>query len=328
MSQEETDIVEQEIQEMLKKGAINLVQPNTKNQCNIYSPKKRLRTSPCDKPKEIEQTHSLYPFQNERSFSLEGNTSQRGLHMLNRPKRCIFFGTTKSQIPKICEFQVERSNLSVSLPLLWPGTSTQDIYKTTEGFHFSNEEVECSIDNFSRRYFTDGCLGGGADIGMGHSHVPTSKFRFFDQHKEICASTVSHHTVFGHRYKLIRHDYLLRKSSVSKWELTQFIGRLASAAFAVLPAPLQYRAMQHQQILELSAAGNYSSLIKLSDEVKTELQWWVQNLHLNNGRSVISYPPQLIIASNESLEGWGASCQRHKTGGQWTLSEKKHHINI
>ena len=83
---------------------------------------------------------------------------------------------------------------------------------------------------------------------------------------------------------------LFRKSSVSIWELTQLIGRLTSTAIAVLPAPLQYRVMQRQQILELPAAGNYSSEIKLSDEVKTELQWWVHNLHLSNVRSVISYP--------------------------------------
>ena len=86
--------------------------------------------------------------------------------------------------------------------------------------------------------------------------------------------------------------------------------------------------MQRQQILELSVAGNYSSEIKLSEEVKTELQWWVQNIHLNNGRSVIFYPPQLLIASDASLKGWGAFCQGHKTGRQWTLSEKKDHINI
>ena len=42
----------------------------------------------------------------------------------------------------------------------------------------------------------------------------------------------------------------------------------------------------------------------------------------------MSYPPQLLIASDASLEGWGAFCQEHKTGGQWTLSEKKDHINI
>ena len=129
---------------------------------------------PCDKLKETGQAHSLYSFQNGWSFSLEGNTSQRGLDVQDRPERCIFFSANTSQISKMCGFQVERSNLSVSLPMLWPGTSTQDIYKTTEGSHFSNEEVECSIENFSGRYFTDGCLCGVVDIGTGHSHLPTS----------------------------------------------------------------------------------------------------------------------------------------------------------
>ena len=173
---------------------------------NIYSPKKGLRAPPCDKPKEIEQAYSLYPFQNGGSFSLEGNASQRGLYVQDRPKRCILFSATKSQIPKICEFQVERSNLSVSLPLLQPGTSTQDIYKTTEGSYFSDEEVECSIDNFSGRYSTDGCLGGGVDIGTGHPHLPTSEFGFSDQYKEICASTMPNHTVFRHGDKLDRYE--------------------------------------------------------------------------------------------------------------------------
>ena len=102
---------------------------------------------------------------------------------------------------------MERSNLSVFLPLLWPGTSTQDIYKTTDGSHFSNERVECSIDNFSGRYFTDGCLGGGVDTGRGHSHLPTSEFGFSDQYEEVYVSTMSNHTVFEHGDKLNRYEY-------------------------------------------------------------------------------------------------------------------------
>ena len=47
----------------------------------------------------------------------------------------------------------------------------------------------------------------------------------------------------------------LRRSSVSIRELTQLNGRLASTAIAVLPASLQYRAMQQQQILEFCVLG-------------------------------------------------------------------------
>lgn len=48
----------------------------------------------------------------------------------------------------ICELQVESSSLPVSLPLLWLGTTTRNIYKTTEDPHFPDKEVESLIDNF------------------------------------------------------------------------------------------------------------------------------------------------------------------------------------
>ena len=89
------------------------------------------------------------------------------------------------------------------------GPATQNIYITTDGSHYSDEdeEVECLINNFSGRYFTDGCLCGGVDIGTGQSHLPFSEFTFSDQYKEICASIMSNHTVFGHGDKLNRYDY-------------------------------------------------------------------------------------------------------------------------
>ena len=55
---------------------------------------------------------------------------------------------------------------------------------------------------------------------------------------------------------------------------------------------------------------------------------WVQNLHLTKGRSIISASPQLIIASDASLKGWGAFCQGHRTGGSWTFLESRCYINV
>ena len=43
--------------------------------------------------------------------------------------------------------------------------------------------------------------------------------------------------------------------------------------------------------------------------MKAELDLWKQNLHLTKGRSRISASPQLIIASDASLKGWGAFFQ-------------------
>ena len=130
----------------------------------------------------------------------------------------------------------------------------KNIYKTAEGSHFSDEELECSIDNFSGRYFTVGCLGGGVDIDTGHSHLPTSEFSFLINIKKFVLQSFQTTQFLGMEINSIdmtktppqeKKDQivkqcqdLLRKSSVTIRELAQLIGRLASTAIAVLPAPL------------------------------------------------------------------------------------------
>ena len=46
--------------------------------------------------------------------------------------------------------------------------------------------------------------------------------------------------------------------------------------------------------------------MNLSEEVRAELNWFVENIHLNYGKTLLSNPPQLIIASDASLKGWSA----------------------
>ena len=121
---------------------------------------------------------------------------------------------------------------------------------------------------------------------------------------------------------------ILREKSVSIRELTQVLGRRSSTAIAVLAAPLQYLAVQRQQIAELAITKNFDSMIVLTEEARKELQWWVENLQLTKGKTLINSQPQITISTDASLEGWGAYCQGQKTGGPWTSQEKKDHINV
>ena len=107
---------------------------------------------------------------------------------------------------------------------------------------------------------------------------------------------------------------LLKAKTVTVRELTQLVGRLSSAAIAVLPAPLQYRAMQRQQILELSHQQDYDTPIVLSKVVREELNWWIQNLHLSNGRFLVTATPDLIIETDASLQGWGHTARVTEQG--------------
>ena len=94
-----------------------------------------------------------------------------------------------------------------------------------------------------------------------------------------------------------------------------------------ITSTLQYRSLQRQQIVELASKGNFETSLTLTQEVRKELEWWIQNLHLSNGKALLALPPQLVITSDASLQGWGASCQGHRTGGPWSNLEKQNHIN-
>ena len=108
---------------------------------------------------------------------------------------------------------------------------------------------------------------------------------------------------------------ILNQSDVSLRQLTQLIDRLSSTAIAILPAPLQYRASQRQQILELAEKQNFHARVVLSEEVRAEIQWWIENLMLSKGKAIISQPPQLVITSNASMQGWGGQLVKDKQQG-------------
>ena len=77
-------------------------------------------------------------------------------------------------------------------------------------------------------------------------------------------------------------------------------------------------------ITQISCEGN----VELSTQDKRQLLWWIQNLSLYNGKSLVTPPPQLIISSDASKHGWGASCQGKSTGRPLSLQQQKFHINV
>ena len=104
--------------------------------------------------------------------------------------------------------------------------------------------------------------------------------------------------------KIISHcQGILKEKSVSVRELTQVLGRLSSTAIAMLAAPLQYQAIQKQQIAEVAITNNFDSMIVFTEEARKELQWWVENLQLTKGQTLINSQPLITISTDVSLEG-------------------------
>ena len=137
---------------MLKNGAIKLVQPNTKrsvSKFNIYSLKKGLQTSPCDKPKEIEQTHYLYLFQNGGLFLLKKALLKRDYMCKIDLKDAYFSVPLNPESQKFVSFKWKDLIYQFLCLCFVLGPAPRIFFKVTEGSHFSDEKVKCSIDNFS-----------------------------------------------------------------------------------------------------------------------------------------------------------------------------------
>ena len=111
--------------------------------------------------------------------------------------------------------------------------------------------------------------------------------------------------------------------------LSRLLGRLNHAAQAVEVAPLFYRHLQGclKQALQVESLNEYSQICQLTTEVREELTWWSESLTGWNGKCLLSKEPDLVIETDASTIGWGASSQSTTTGGPWSSLEAKMHIN-
>ena len=128
--------------------------------------------------------------------------------------------------------------------------------------------------------------------------------------------------------------HLLQKPLVSIQELATFVGKTTAARQAISVAPLFHRQLQALKNSAISQAQStveiqqaYHQEVALTEETRTELQWWAQEASAHNQTPVVTQVPDMVIETDASLAGWGAQCQEHRTGGQWSVEDKGMHIN-
>ena len=72
--------------------------------------------------------------------------------------------------------------------------------------------------------------------------------------------------------------------------------------------------------------SNYEGLINLTENSKSELQWWQKGEDSVNDTY---HPlPQLKIYSDACPNGLGAACEKHSAGGNWSKEKSSLHINV
>ena len=174
-------------------------------------------------------------------------------------------------------------SLRVSLSVLWPGTCSENFHETNKNSDYISETFECSVDilvmgssleeiMMSRDTLIFVLQNLGFVINFQKSILnPSHQIQFLGVEIDSLSMIVS--LPIQKEQIISQCQDLLNQSDVSLRQMTQLIGRLSSTAIAALPAPLQYRSLQRQQILELAEKKSYSAGVVLSKEVREEIQW-------------------------------------------------------
>lgn len=106
------------------------------------------------------------------------------------------------------------------------------------------------------------------------------------------------------------------------------IGSLNWATSAVRYARAHFRSLQALYIEGLKKAkGNLQATVNITEDARSDLAWWISQANFEDGRSILISAAEMSICTDASLSGWGAVCQGIRTGGPWSLTESRCHIN-
>jgi len=110
-------------------------------------------------------------------------------------------------------------------------------------------------------------------------------------------------------------------------EMAKLIGLLNSFDMAFLPTRRHYYHLLQWKNENLSHQL-WDKKHKISQEAKDEMLWWLKNLDDWNGRMIIPQPHQIIIYTDASKTGWGASCEELQAKGYWDLETQQKSNNF
>ena len=121
--------------------------------------------------------------------------------------------------------------------------------------------------------------------------------------------------------------HILAQCKITIRELASIIGKIVACFPAFLYGKMHYRNLEKQKIDELKKhKGKFEACISLSEGAKENLYYWEKNIE-KSGKQIKVSQVDLIIHTDASLKGWGATNGSTPIGGKW-LEEELDHINV
>ena len=172
MSKKTRQLLDQKIQEMLRKMAISLKKLEDQFLSTLFLVRKKYKEMfLVINLKELSNLICLFRY--GRSLPVKRNASAKRLNVQNRFKKHIFCSTNSKKLPEICESSFERKSLCLSFGSVF---SSINIYKINKNTNFSLEKTLYQDHNLLRQYAFVGSHPKGAFDSSGYPKILTTEF--------------------------------------------------------------------------------------------------------------------------------------------------------
>ena len=202
-NQSEKIVIDQEISEMLQKGAIQVVSPmNGEFLSPIFLVKKKDGGNRPVINLRVEFLCNLPTFQNGGSVFTETFSSDWGLDDKNRFERCLLYCASKQSTSTPFAFHAWRPEIPIFLPPLRVRTCPSPFYEALKAFCCPIKETRSETDHLSRRHSCFQSVSGGHCEGQGLNPLAAPASRLCDKLEKISFTSCPVHGIprFCHQF--------------------------------------------------------------------------------------------------------------------------------
>ena len=311
----------------------------------ISGTKERRLISPSHRLKSLKQIHSERTFSNGKLNVHKAPFNRKRVYGQTRPKGRLSNGGRSSRVTEVPSVRLARPNLSVSSLTVRAKHGTTNIYETTETCDSLSSHSKYQTSRLPGRHSNHRVVSANTKGAHSSGNRPTSKPRLYSQLREVSVDPFSSPRVPRVLDKLKTIKFYLPQTKVAKvldlcksllkenptslHLLSQLQGFLQSCRPAVRLAPPALQESTEllnptSSVEQWVVSGHCSSRPPSS----RELQWWITNIKSANGSPIHPPATEMVITSDASKMGWGATHGNFSTNGRWSKQESALHINV
>ena len=204
---------------------------------------------------------------------------------------------------------IGKGHFRVPLSLFWSRSNASNIHQNLEGTNFP-EKASDSCDNISGRHVTHVTDTRSRRVinEQRYNNFSSESIGICNQFEKVYTSASPTNRIFRLGDSVEMNLFLPQRKveeivqmsenamegSLTLRDLTRLMGKLTSTIQPILPAKLQISFLQQIQIQALRKNMTYKPVpvITLDQQAKEELSWWIANMQIYNGKSLLIVPPE------------------------------------